>query len=85
MRAAARVGVQGKVELDKLGLADDGQPPGGEEHCLAASDGLQIDPICAPHLIGAAGPTAAHNGGDARFAESDADYTARVERETQLA
>ena len=33
------------------------------EHCLTASDGLQIDPICAPHLIGAAGPTAAHNGG----------------------
>jgi hypothetical protein len=30
------------------------------EHCLAASDGLQIDPICAPHLIGAAGPAAAH-------------------------
>jgi len=24
-------------------------------------------------------------GGDARFAESDADHTARVERETQLA
>jgi hypothetical protein len=33
------------------------------EHCLAASDGLQIDPICAPHLIGAAGPAAAHIGG----------------------
>jgi hypothetical protein len=55
--------VQGKAGLDKLGPAGDEQPLGGEEHCLAASDGLQIDPICAPHLIGAAGPTAAHSGG----------------------
>ena len=30
LRAAARVGVQGKVELDKLALADDRQPLGGE-------------------------------------------------------
>jgi hypothetical protein len=30
-------------------------------------------------------PAAEQNGGDARFAESDADHTARVERETQLA
>jgi hypothetical protein len=48
--------MQGKVRLDKLGPAGDEQPLDGEEHCLAASDGLQIDPICAPHLTGAAGP-----------------------------
>jgi hypothetical protein len=53
--------VQGKVGLDKLGPAGDEQPLGetDEEHCLAAADGLQIDPICAPHLIGAVGPMAA--------------------------
>jgi hypothetical protein len=45
--------VQGKIGLDKLSPAGDEQPLGetGEEHCLAAADRLQIDPICAPHLI----------------------------------
>jgi hypothetical protein len=51
--------VQGEIGLDKLGPAGDERPLGGEEHCLAAADGLQIDPICAPHLIGAASPMAA--------------------------
>jgi hypothetical protein len=37
------------------------------------------------HLTNTGCAIDAPNGGDARFAESDADHTARVERETQLA
>jgi hypothetical protein len=41
--------------------------------------------ICLPKAITAKELSAAPIGGDARFAESNADHTARVERETQLA
>jgi hypothetical protein len=56
-----------------------------ERTSAADQTAAQIDPLCAAMAAESSGSRTAQIGGDARFAESDADHTARVERETQLA
>ncbi len=71
LRAAARPGVQGKGCWTSSARPVMSSRWVVREHCLAAFAGLQIDPICAPYLIGAADPTAAHIGGTVRSIDRD--------------